>query len=46
MNIKKTALVGALIPFAGKYTIVNADNGFVYGSYNEQDFFEHGTIVK
>lgn len=33
-------------PFAGKYTIVNADNGFVYGSYNEQDFFEHGTIVK
>lgn len=33
-------------PFAGKYTIVNADNGFVYGSYDEQDFFEHGTIVK
>jgi hypothetical protein len=26
--------------------IVNADNGFVYGSYDEQDFFEHGTIVK
>ena len=41
MNIKKTALVGALI-----LTIVNADNGFVYGSYNEQDFFEHDTIVK
>ena len=27
-------------------SIVNADNGFVYGSYDEQDFFEHGTIVK
>lgn len=27
-------------------TKVNADNGFVYGSYDEQDFIEHGTIVK
>jgi len=27
-------------------SIVNADNGFVYGSYDEQDFFEQGTIVK
>lgn len=41
---KKT--VTMILLTLGATTFVNADNGFVYGSYDEQDFFEHGTIVK
>lgn len=32
-------------PIAGKYTIMNADNEYVYGSYDENDFMGHGEQI-